>query len=335
MCALDALGKWSLLDFNMLAMMAVAFRLHLDVPAAAHAPADAHAGAHARAPAASSVQPLQASLEVTAQFGMFGFLAACSLSLATSHVLLALQRCAAAAAVAAARAQARAQSAASVRGIQPDEAAPPGRARLPPRRPLRSYRFRLPWAEGAPRVLSPRTQLAMVLLLGACALTILCGACVDTFSVRIGGLAGALLGGDARTRHSLVSTLKRVEMTAALGSSSVPPPSLPQPRPRAPRMILVSAPSPFEATRQPSSGPPKAADLRPNPLTGMGAALPYTSSRAPAAALGFFQAFFFAVCLVVPLLWLLLLALLWLVPLRPATQRRLLVAADVAQAWAA
>ena len=67
----------------------------------------------------------------------------------------------------------------------------------------------------------------------------------------------------------------------------------------------------------------------------MGAALPHTSSRAPAAALGFFQAFFFAVCLVVPLLWLLLLALLWLVPLRPATQRRLLVAADVAQAWAA
>ena len=67
----------------------------------------------------------------------------------------------------------------------------------------------------------------------------------------------------------------------------------------------------------------------------MGAALPHTSSRAPAAALGFFQAFFFAVCLVVPLLWLLLLALLWLVPLRPATQRRLLVAAEVAHAWSA
>ena len=193
MCALDALGKWSLLDFALLMMMAVAFRLQLDVPAAAHA--------HAHAPAASSVLPLQASLEVTAQFGMFGFLAACVLSLATSHVLLALQRRAAAAAVAAARAQ----SAASVRGTQLDEAALPGRARLPPRRPLRSYRFRLPWAEGAPRVLHQRTQLAMVLLLGACALTILCGACVDTFSVRIGGLAGALLGDDARTRHSLVS----------------------------------------------------------------------------------------------------------------------------------
>ena len=40
-------------------------------------------------------------------------------------------------------------------------------------------------------------------------------------------------------------------------------------------------------------------------------------------------------CLVVPLLWLLLLALLWLVPLRPATQRRLLVAAEVAHAWSA
>ena len=182
MCALDALGKWSLLDFALLMMMAVAFRLQLDVPAAAHA------HAHAPAPAASSALPLQASLEVTAQFGMFGFLAACVLSLATSHVLLALQRRAAAAAVAAARAQ----SAASVRGTQLNEAALPGRARLPPRRPLRSYRFRLPWAEGAPRVLCQRTQLAMVLLLGACALTILCGACVDTFSVRIGGLAVTL-----------------------------------------------------------------------------------------------------------------------------------------------
>ena len=67
----------------------------------------------------------------------------------------------------------------------------------------------------------------------------------------------------------------------------------------------------------------------------MGAAIPYTSSRAPAAALGFFQTFFFAVCLVVPLLWLLLLALLWLVPLHAATQHRLLVAAEIAHAWSA
>ena len=65
------------------------------------------------------------------------------------------------------------------------------------------------------------------------------------------------------------STLKRVEMTAALGSGSAPLPSLPQPRPRASRSILGSAASPFEATRQPSSGPPKATDLRPKPLTGM------------------------------------------------------------------
>ena len=56
-------------------------------------------------------------------------------------------------------------------------------------------------------------------------------------------------------------------MTAALGSGSAPPPSLPQPRPRAPRSILGSAPSRFEATRQPSSGPPTATDLRPNPLS--------------------------------------------------------------------
>ena len=48
-------------------------------------------------------------------------------------------------------------------------------------------------------------------------------------------------------------------MTAALGSSSAPLPSLPQPRPWAPRLILGSAPSRFEATGQPSSGPLKAA----------------------------------------------------------------------------
>jgi len=36
-------------------------------------------------------------------------------------------------------------------------------------------------------------------------------------------------------------------MTAALGSRSVPLPSLPQPRPRAPRLILGSGPSRFEA----------------------------------------------------------------------------------------
>jgi len=63
-------------------------------------------------------------------------------------------------------------------------------------------------------------------------------------------------------------TLKPVETTATLGSGSAPPPSLPQPRPRAPRLILGSAPSRFEATSQPSSGPPKAADLRANPLPG-------------------------------------------------------------------
>ena len=78
-----------------------------------------------------------------------------------------------------------------------------------------------------------------------------------------------------RSSARSASTLKRVEMTAALGSGSAPPPSLPQPRPRAPRVILGSAPSRFEATSQPSSGPPKAADLRPNPLTGT------RSTRAP------------------------------------------------------
>ena len=57
-------------------------------------------------------------------------------------------------------------------------------------------------------------------------------------------------------------------MTAALASGSAPLPSLPQPRPSALPLLLGRGPSPFEASRQPSSGRPKAANLRPNPLTG-------------------------------------------------------------------
>ena len=68
-------------------------------------------------------------------------------------------------------------------------------------------------------------------------------------------------------------------MTAALGSGCAPLPSLPQPRRRAPRLVLGSAPSRFEATRQPSSRPPKAADLRPNPRTGVVKAQADAASR--------------------------------------------------------
>ena len=60
-------------------------------------------------------------------------------------------------------------------------------------------------------------------------------------------------------------TLKPVDTAAALGSGSTTRPPLPQPRARALPLLLGSGPSRFEATRQPSSGPPKAADLRPNP----------------------------------------------------------------------
>ena len=63
-------------------------------------------------------------------------------------------------------------------------------------------------------------------------------------------------------------TLKPVDTAAALGSGSAPLPPLPQPWARALPLLLGSGPSRFEATRQPSSGPSKAADLRPNPLTG-------------------------------------------------------------------
>ena len=57
-------------------------------------------------------------------------------------------------------------------------------------------------------------------------------------------------------------------MTAALGSGSEPVPSLPQPRPRAGRVPLDpghSAPSPFEATRQPASGAPGLRICTPQP----------------------------------------------------------------------
>ena len=48
------------------------------------------------------------------------------------------------------------------------------------------------------------------------------------------------------------------------GSSSAPLPSLPQPQPWARVLPLIQG----SAASQPSSGPPKSADLRPNPLTG-------------------------------------------------------------------
>jgi hypothetical protein len=64
-------------------------------------------------------------------------------------------------------------------------------------------------------------------------------------------------------------TLRRVETAAALASGSTTRPPRPQPRARALPLLLGNGLSPFEATRQPSSGPPKAVDLRPNPLTGM------------------------------------------------------------------
>ena len=63
-------------------------------------------------------------------------------------------------------------------------------------------------------------------------------------------------------------TLKPVDTAAALARGSTARPPLPQPWVRALPLLLGSGPSRFEATRQPSSGRPKAADLRPNPLTG-------------------------------------------------------------------
>ena len=69
-----------------------------------------------------------------------------------------------------------------------------------------------------------------------------------------------------------MGTLKPVDTAVALASGSTTRLLLPQPKARALPLVLGSAPSPFEATRQPSSGPRKAADLRSDPRTGAGAA---------------------------------------------------------------
>ena len=63
--------------------------------------------------------------------------------------------------------------------------------------------------------------------------------------------------------------LEPVDTAAAFASGSAPRPSLPQPWARARPLILGSGPTPFEATRWPSSGRPETEDLRPNPLAGM------------------------------------------------------------------
>jgi hypothetical protein len=248
----DALGKWALLDFDLMMMMAVAFRLHLSLPAGD-----------------GDVAPLNVRVQVTPRFGIYGYLCACLLSLATSNALLALQRRAVAAAEAAAAA------AAAAREGRPDpysgeleEVAPP------PPRAVRAYRFgRLCGGGGGMAPLPCAVQLSVAALLLGCGGAIGYGATVETFSIELGGLVGALMGPTHTTRSYSVLSL--------------------------------------------------------------GVSLPHISDRASPVALCFFAGLFLTVCLVLPLLWLLLLALLWLVPLRPATQRRLLIAADVAQAWAA
>ena len=65
-----------------------------------------------------------------------------------------------------------------------------------------------------------------------------------------------------------MSTLKPVDTAAALGSGSAPLPSLPQPWARVLPLVLGSAASPFEATRQPSKGRPETEDVPPNLPTG-------------------------------------------------------------------
>ena len=215
---------------------------------------------------------------MTPRFGIYGYLGACLLSLATSNALLALQRRAVAAAAAEAAAAATAAgsdlAARAAREGRPD----PYSGELeevvrPLRRAVRTYRFGRLCGGGGVAPLSCVAQLGVAALLLGCGGAIGYGVTVETFSIELGGLVGTLMG-------------------------------------------------PAHATRSYS-------------VLSLGAALPHISDRAGPVALYFFAYLFLAVCLVLPLLWLLLLALLWLLPLRPATQRRLLVAADVAQAWAA
>ena len=68
--ALDALGKWALLDFDMMMVMAVAFRLHLRLPAGAEGVNSGHlalpAGAGGGIDAgAGDVAPLDVRVQVT------------------------------------------------------------------------------------------------------------------------------------------------------------------------------------------------------------------------------------------------------------------------------
>ena len=76
---------------------------------------------------------------------------------------------------------------------------------------------------------------------------------------------------------------KPVDTAAALASGSTPRPPLPQPRASALPLLLDSGPSPFEATRQPSSGPRKADDLRSDPRTGIASRAPSRSATTPRA----------------------------------------------------
>ena len=63
-------------------------------------------------------------------------------------------------------------------------------------------------------------------------------------------------------------TDKPVDTAAALASGSTIRPPLPQPWASALPLLLGSGSSRFDAMSQPSSGPPKAEDLRPDPRTG-------------------------------------------------------------------
>ncbi len=189
---LDAAGKWSLLDFLMLMMMAVAFHFTLELHSTPLA-----TGTAGGAPP----YVLRAQLYVMPGFGMVSFLIAACMSLALSHVLLAMHLARDGPAQPS-RPTTPAPDADAAGGI--DRAARPASSKTPV--PLCNYRFaQLMYVRGLRLPLV--VQAAVPIILVACGVTTLAAASVNAFTLHFEGLVGGLLeasGGETKS-FSLLS----------------------------------------------------------------------------------------------------------------------------------
>jgi len=140
------------------------------------------------------------------------------------------------------------------------------------RTPLRRIHFtRLCFFREVP--LSTCMQIGVVMLLLLCLAAFLAAAATDAFSLRISGLAGAVLpANETNTPYSLLS------MARAIGDAS---------------------------------------------------------PHAPAATMYFLQGVFYTLCFFMPLLWLSLLFLVWLLPMSRKQRHRLVAVTEVLHAWSA